>query len=101
VLAILFDGLLLETLLGNVPLFMAVVTEMIVASASKKGALNWAFTLGSEWHAIFGCSCHGGVGDMGITQLFHCLYLLHPALYSIQLHVNCDQCLLELLFLPL
>jgi len=88
---VLFDGLLLGTLLGDVSLFVAVVIKVIAASASKKGVFNWTPTSGSQWHLVFhGCG-HQGVGNVGITYLFQCLHLLHPSLHSIHLHVDCEQ----------
>src|SRR6266702_1471218 len=83
----LFEG----TFLGDVSLFVAIVAEAVAASASKEGMLNWSPTPWGQWHPIFGHCAHRGVGDVRISDLLQCLYLFHPPLYSIHLHVNREE----------
>jgi len=42
VATVLLGGFLQWALLGDVPLFVAIVAEVITASTLKKGMLNWA-----------------------------------------------------------
>jgi len=91
VMAVLLDSLLLGTLFCDVSLFMTVVAEVVVTSALKKGMLSQSFMMWSQGHPIFGGDCHQRIGNVGITQLFHHLHLFHPPLYSIHLHINCEQ----------
>ncbi len=96
---VLLDQLLEGTFLGDVSLFVAVVAEAIVASASKKRTLYQASTTWGQGHPVFGCHTHRSVGDMCISDLLQCLYLFHPSLYSVYLHVNCEQSARQQLFL--
>jgi len=89
--AVLLGGFLPWAFLGDMPLFVTVVAEGIAASASEKRTLDWAPMLWGQWHPVFYGHCHWGVGNMSITYLFQCLYLLHPPLHSIHLHIHCKQ----------
>ncbi len=66
---VFLDSLHLGVFLHNVPLFMAIVAEVIAASASKERALDWASSLRSQWHLVFSGHGHWGIGDMSITYL--------------------------------
>ncbi len=99
--AIFLGGFLQRTLLGNVPLFMAVIAEVIAASALKEGMLNQTSTSWSQGHLIFGGHGHRSVGNMEVTYLFHGLYLFHPPLHPIHLHINGKQGVQQQLFLAL
>jgi len=91
VAAVLLGGLFEGTFLGNMSLFVAVVAEVIAASASQDGTLYWASTTWGQGHPVLGCYTHWSVGDMRISNLFQCLYLFHPSLHPIHLHVDCEQ----------
>jgi len=71
VAAVLFDSLLLRTLLGDMSLFMAIVAEVVATSALQEGTLNWTSMMGGQGHPILGGHHHWGVCNMGITQLLH------------------------------
>ncbi len=88
---VLLGGFVLGAFLGNMPLFMAVIAEVIVASALKQGTLDWTSSSRSQWHPVFCGHDHRSVGDVGVTQLFQYLHLFHPLLHSIHLHINCKQ----------
>ncbi len=87
-MTVLLGGFVEGTLLGNVSLFMALVADVVAASASKERTLNQTTVTWGQGHPIFGCCMHRGVGHMCVSYLFQCLYLLHPPLYPIHLHVD-------------
>ncbi len=91
VATVLLYGLLEGTLLGDMPLLVAVVAEAVAASASKERTLYWASTMWGQWHPIFGHRAHRGVGKVSVSNLLQCLYLFHPALYSTHLHIHHEQ----------
>ncbi len=91
VATVLLDGLGFGTFLHNVSLFVTVVAEVIVASALKKGMLDWTSIIGGQGHPIFGGYPCQGIGNMSVTQLLHNLHLLHPPLHSVHLHVDHKQ----------
>ncbi len=98
---VLLGGLLEGTLLGDMSLFVAIVAEAVTASALKKGMLYWSPTAWSQRHPIFGRRVRWSVGDVRISDLLQRLYLFHPSLYSIHLHVDCEQSPRQQLFLAL
>jgi len=87
VATVLLGDFLQQALLGDMPLFVTVIAEAIVASASKKRTLDWASTAWSQWHPIFYSGRHWSVSDVSISYLLQCLHLFHPPLYSTHLHI--------------
>jgi len=88
---VLLRRLLEGTFLGNVPLFLAVVAEVVAASALKERTLYWSSTMWGQRHPILSHCMHWGIGNVCISDLFQCLYLFHPPLYPIYLHVDCKE----------
>ncbi len=88
---VLLDRLLEGTLLCNMSLFVAVVAEVVAASASKERTLYWTTITWGQGHPVFSCRMHQGVGHMSISYLLQGLYLFHLPLHSIHLHVDSEQ----------
>jgi len=86
--AVLLDGLLEGTLLRDVSLLMAVVTEVVATSASKERTLDRTSTMWGQGHPVFGGRAYWGIGDVCVSNLLQCLCLFHPSLHSFHLHVN-------------
>jgi|SRR6266571_1786141 len=70
VATVLLGGLLEGTLLGNMSLFVAVVAEVVVASALKKRALCWTTMLQGQRHPTFSFCVYWSISNVDITYLF-------------------------------